>query len=250
MTQSATTSAKPEAAAVNDAFAALKTYDHGSSRAALLPIDEAVVAALHDRDARKELERRLVAALSEARSAPARAYVCGKLALIGSKFCVPALAALLDDPQTATAALNALDAIPHRRAAGALRDRLPKVARLQQVGVINSLGARRDEGSVRVLSALLKSRDLETAGAAGAALGEIGSPRAAKVLQEYHPRAAGSLREQLADACLVCAERLLADGRSADAERLYRMFDDGAQPKHVHYAAVRGQQRASGRRFP
>ncbi|MDW8308845.1 MAG: hypothetical protein RMK20_05675, partial [Verrucomicrobiales bacterium] len=67
------------------AFAALQTYDWGSSRAALLPLDEAVGAAHGSRATREALERRLLDALRRATSVPAREYICCQLALVGSK---------------------------------------------------------------------------------------------------------------------------------------------------------------------
>lgn len=247
MSETATKPLKPETAVVNAAFAALKTYAQGSSRAALLPIDEAVVAALADRAARKELESLLIMALKDAGSVAAREYVCSKLAMIGTKSCVPTLAAFLSVPEIASTARNALEVIPDRRAARSLRDSLPKLQREQKVGVINSLGVRRDADSVRVLSSLLKATDTGMAGAAAAALGEIGSTRAAKALRTFQP-ASPSLRPQWTDACLVCAERLLVAGKRAEAEALYRLLAANAQPQHVQQALVRGSTPARTRK--
>ena len=248
MPQPTSSQLKPETTALNAAFAALQTYDHGSSRAALLPIDEAVVAALDEKAARNELERRLVTAFQRGGSMVAREYLCSKLALIGSGFSVPAIAALLDMPEVATAARNALEAIPDPRAAKALHDRLSKVEGLQKVGVIHSLGVRRDADSVRALTGLLRNFDAETAGAAAAALGDIGSAKAAKALRNFLPNAPEVLRQKMADACLVCAERLLASSRKADAQALYRMLATVTQPKHVQLAAARGLELASGKK--
>ncbi len=233
--------------ALNGAFEALKTYDQGSSRAALLPIDEAVIASLDDKVAQKELERQLVNAVTQSGLAAAREYLCSKLTLIGSKSAVTALAALLGAPETATAARTALEAIPGRQATKALRESLSNVEGLQKIGVINSLGARRDAESVRALTGLLKNADPETAGAAAAAMGDIGSAKAAKSLRDYQPNAPAVLREKVADACLVCAERLLVSGRRADAQVLYRMLATGTQSKHVQYAAASGLDLASGK---
>lgn len=239
---------KPESAVVSAAFAALKTYDQGSSRAAQLPIDEAIVTALPDRSARKNLERLLIAAFKDAGSVAAREYVCSKLALIGTKSCVPTLAAFLSVPEIASAARNALEVIPDRRAAQSLRDSLPKLQREQKVGVINSLGVRRDADSVRVLSSLLKATDAGIAGAAAAALGEIGSTRAARALRTFQPASPASLRQQWTDACLVCAKRLLVAGKRAEAEALYQLLAANTQPKHVQQALVRGLTQARTRK--
>lgn len=245
MSQSNLTPTKPDAAALDAAFEALRTYDQGSSRGALMPIDEAVMASLDDKAARKELEQRLVTALKHGGSAVAREYACSKLAMIGSEVCVPALAAQLTVPEFATAARNALEAIPGAPATKALRDSLAETEGAQKIGVIHSLGARRDADSVRALTTLLKHDDAGVAGAAAAALGDIANTEAAKALREFQPNASESLRLKVADAILNCAERLLAADKRTDARTLCELLATPAQPKHVQLAAARALQQAS-----
>jgi HEAT repeat protein len=231
---------KSETTALSTAFDALKSYDQGSSRGALLPIDEAVAASLDDTGARSELERQLAAALKKGGSVVAREYICSKLALIGTEFCVPALATLLATPEFATAARNALEAIPGRQATKVLRDSLSKVKGLQKIGVINSLGARRDADSVRALSALLNAADPAIVAAAAAALGGIGTNQAGKALREFLLKAPEGLRVKVADAVLACAEQLLTADKRAVAKGLYQLLTAGTRPKHIQQAAVRG----------
>src|SRR6266699_4242926 len=83
-------------AAVDKAIAALKTYDYGTDRNTLKPIDEAVIASYGNTSARRELEGKLVAALADGVSRDAKDYCCRILRVIGSADCVLALAALLD----------------------------------------------------------------------------------------------------------------------------------------------------------
>ncbi len=225
---------------IDSAFEALTTYDQGSSRAALLPLDEAVRAALNQPAERTTLERRLVAVLVGECSTAARDYVCTKLTLIGSALCVPALATLLDRPESSTAARNALEASPHHEATEALRERLPQLEGAQKIGVIQSLGIRRASESVAALAALLLHSAPPISSAAAAALGEIGSPAAAKALHDFQPHAPAALNLPVADACLVCAERLLSAGHRAGAQSLYRLLAHATQPKHVQFAANRG----------
>ena len=247
-TAAATGQPELDPTALNALFEALKVYDQGSSRAALLPIDEAVVRSLDDPAARRNLEQRLVSVLSQGGSTAAREFVCSKLTLIGSESAVPPLAALLDAPETATAARNALEAIPGRKATMALRDRLLNVEGLQKIGVISSLGARRDAESVRVLTRLLQGADTGIAVAAAAALGDIATSRAARALRDFQPRASETLRLRVADALLNCAERMLAGRKRADAVKQYQLLATPAQPKHVQLAATRGLELAAGRK--
>lgn len=246
MPQSNSLPTKPAAAELDAAFAALRSYAQGSSRGALTPIDDAVMASLDDQRARNELELRLVTALKDGGSAVAREFICSKLTLIGSSSCVPALIDQLAHAEFATAALNALEAIPGNQATEALRSSLAKTEGLQKIGVINSLGAKRDADSVKALSRLLQNKDAGIAGAAAAALGAIATTSAAKALKGFLAKAPASLQLQVADAILTCAERLLAAGKRTDARTLHELLATTKQPKHVQQAAARGLELASG----
>jgi HEAT repeat protein len=226
--------------AVDNAFEALKTYDSGSSRAILLPIDDAVLASLRDATARRQLENRLASFLKTKLSSVAKEYVCGKLSLIGSADSVAVLAGLLDDKNLAHAARSALQAIPGPASIEALRDSLPRLQGLQKVGVINSLGARRNVASSSALAALLEDADSQVAGAAAAALGKVGATEAAQALGKVQTQAPEAIRPAVADACLACAEQLLHDGRRPEALALYKALIDPHQPKQVQLAARRG----------
>ena len=169
-------------AAVNKAFEALKTYDWGKDYSVLKPIDDAVVATHGDAAARKNLETRLAAVLKTNVSRDAKDYVCRKLMVIGSAESVPTLAGLLPNKGLSHMARYALERIPAPEAAQALRDALPRLRGALKVGVIGSLGVRRDAASVPALVALLGDADKAVARAAAYALGDIGSLEAAKAL--------------------------------------------------------------------
>ena len=238
---SAATSPNPAPpATVEQAFEALTNYDHGSSRAALMPLDEAVVASLENPAARVGLEQRLVAVLKGTAPAVAKEYACRKLSLIGSAASVSALANLLSDAGLSDPARTALEALPCPESIKALRSSLPKLTGLPKAGTINSLGVRRDTASVLILVRLLKDPDSQIAAGAVAALGNLGTPKAARALRALQPIAPDALRLVWADACLVCAERLMADGKKDAAVATYRLLADSGHPTHVRSAAKRG----------
>jgi len=227
-------------AAVAQAFEALRTYDFGTSRAALKPIDEAVRASLGEAGARRDLERRLADALGSDAPAPAREYACRQLQLIGTAESAPALADLLADERLSHAARAALEHIPAAEAVGALRASLARLAGRQRAGVILALGMRRDAESVPALADLLQNVDAQTAGAAATALGNIATPEAARALLAFRPKAPEAIAPAVADACLACAEQLAAAGRKAGARALYEALRGADQPEHVRLAAQTG----------
>lgn len=227
-------------AGLDKAFAALSTYNLGSGRGALMPIDEAVVAATSNGGARQELKRRLVAVLQSQAPSVAKEYVCRKLAVIGSAESVPALAALLGQPELVHMARVALEAITVPEAGRALRGGLSRLAGLDKAGVIQSLGMRRDAESVPALAALLTDSDARVAGAAAAALGNIGNAPAAQALQQFQPKAPEAVRNIVANALLACAEALAGGGKKTEAQAIYKALAGSEQPKHVKLAATRG----------
>jgi len=231
--------------ALDNAFDALKTYDWGSDRAVLKPIDDAVVATHGNAAARKELEKRLAAVLSTDVSRAAKDFVCRKLSIIGTADSVPALAPLLLDEKLSHMARYALERMPCEEAVAAMREALPKAKGLVKVGIINSLGVRRDAQSTAALIKLLGDGDKQVVASAAAALGSIATPEAAKALQQFQKKAPEGLEIAAADACLICAERLLDAGKKLEAMAIYKQLSTSTI-KHVRVAAMRGLLSAAG----
>ncbi len=237
-------------AAIDKAFEALKTFNWGVDRkqflALLGPIENAVPATHGDAAARKELETRLAAVLPTPASRAAKDYVGRKLAIIGTAESVPALATLLTDKDLSHMARYALERIPAAEAGKALRDALAATGGAERVGVIGSLGARRDAESITDLAALLGDSDARIAAAAATALGDIGTVESAKALQDAKP-ASSLVKLRVADARLTAGERLLAAGHKDGALAVYKSLLVGSPSKAIFLAATRGRLRASGK---
>jgi HEAT repeat protein len=230
------------------AFDALKTFDWGADVNSLKPIHNAAIAVHGNAAAGKNLEARLAAALKPELSRAAKDYVCRRLTVMGTAESVPALAALLAEKDTSHMARYALERISAPEAAAALRDALPRLAGALKIGVLGSLGARRDAASVPALAALLTDRDPAIVAAAAIALGDIATPAAAVVLGNLSKTAADDVKPAVIDGSLVCAERLLAEGKKSDAIAIYKSFGGAAWPKHVRLAATRGLLAAAKKR--
>ena len=233
--------------AVNKAFETLDSYDWGTDREILNPIDEAVIATEGDVAARKELETRLLAVLKGGVSRSAKDFVCRTLKTIGTAQSVPVLAALLLDADLSHIARYALERIPAPQAATAMREALPKLPDALKVGTIGSLGVRRDTAAVAPLEKLLSHADPAIIRAAAIALGNIGSPKAGTALDNFAKKAPEGVKPVVVDSCMVCAEMLLAEGKKADAIVLYKSLSDEDQPNHVRLAATRGLLAATGK---
>ncbi len=230
----------PDKAAVDKALDALKTYDYGQDCKVLSPIDEAVRATHGDAVAGKALETRLAEALKSNVSRDAKDYVCRVLRVIGTAESVPALAGLLPDKDLSHMARYALQSIPAPEAARALVEALKTLKGDLLVGVIGSLGARRDAASLPVLVGLLAAADKTVACTAAHALGTIGTTEAGQALRQFVQNPPDGAGQAAADSCLLCAERLLADGHKAEAKLTYRCLTSEKQPKLVRLAATHG----------
>jgi hypothetical protein len=242
--------AAADKAAMCKAFEALKTYDWGADRNVLKPIDDAVVATHGDAAARRCLEICLAAVLKTCASRAAKDFVCRTLTVVGTAESVPALAAILPNADLSHMARYALERIPAAEAAQALRDALPNLPAKLKIGVIGSLGVRRDEASLAALARLIGDADAAVACAAACALGDVGGVDAATALGESSKTAADNVKAADADARLECAERLLAAGKKAEAMAVYKSLSSADQPKQVRLAATRGLLLAAGKGSP
>ena len=131
-----------------------------------------------------EKGREALAVLQSSAPAGEKALACKRLAVYGKADAVPALAALLSDEKMASWSRIALEAIPGPAADEALREALSKLQGKLLVGVINSIGVRRDAKAVGALAKKLNDPDAQVATAAAIALGRIGDDTAAKALEK------------------------------------------------------------------
>lgn len=184
-----------------------------------------VAAACHaaPADDAKLREQELLAVLRSETPEADKALAFKGLAVHGSPACVADVATYLANERLSSWARIPLEAIPGDEASAALRVAAAadtKLASRQLVGVINSLGIRRDAAAVPLLTVRLRDGDPNVAAASAAALGEIGTSEAAAAL--LTALAAGTPdREAVAKACVECGERRAAAGDAAGAVALY-----------------------------
>ncbi|MFM8891225.1 MAG: hypothetical protein ACKOTB_06305 [Planctomycetia bacterium] len=224
-------------------FAALQAYDWGADAGPLAAIDAAVVAAHDDKALRDEVEKRLIAVLTGKTSRAAREYACRKLMLVGGAASVPALAALLGDAAQSHMARFALERNAAPQAGEALRQAAARLQGDLRIGMISSLAGRGDTAAVAMLAGLLTGEP-KTAAAAADALGRIYSPEAIAARAGSGVKDA-AVAAAIVDARLASAERLLAQGKRAEAQAIYKAIEsaaDGQSPaaRSAKLAAARG----------
>lgn len=186
-------------------------------------------------------EAQLIAVLQSDAGQKEKADACRELAHVGTRRAVPALAALLGDEKLSHMARYALEPNPDPAASAALRDALSKVKGRPLLGVIGSLGVRRDAKAVDALAGLLASADSDTARAAARALGNIGTLQAAKAIEAALDAAPAAAEVDFCEGLFRSAEALAGEGQSAESQAIFdRLRDRKGAPQQVRAGALRG----------
>jgi HEAT repeat protein len=206
----------------------------------LLASSPTPAAAADSHNCSPEQVRDLITLLKSDGPKAEKALACKKLAIFGGKDAVPALAPLLTDPELTSWARIALESIPGSEADAALRTALDKVQGRVLVGVINSIAVRRDPKAVSPLIKQLNASDPDVASAAAVALGRIGGTKAADALAKALVTAPEAVRPAVAQGCVLCAERLIAQGKRPEAVKLYDTVRVANVPWNKQLEAIRG----------
>jgi HEAT repeat protein len=208
--------------------------------AAITVPGKANASAGDSKDSLKEKQRKLIQVLKSDAAPGEKGIACKQLAIYGTKDAVPALAPLLADPDLASWARIALEAIPGSAPDAALRKATGQVQGKLLVGVINSIAVRRDAKAVSALGKKLEDPDAEVASAAAIALGRIGGTKPAQLLQQSLARGPASASPAVAQGCILCAETFSSKGQSTHAIKLYDAVRQASVPKQRLLEATRG----------
>ena len=214
--------------------------------AVLSAMTAASVWAADNSAASAEKEKELLAVLRSEASAAEKAITCKLLAIHGSSESAAELAKLLPNEQLSSWSRIALEAIPGDAADDALIAATESLEGRLLVGTINSIGVRRTAKAAERLTTLLHNPDAEVASAAAVALGRIGSDAIGKSLQKELATSPNSIRSAVAEGCVLCAERHLAEGRAAESIALYDAIRAADVPRQRMLEATRGAILARG----
>ena len=208
--------------------------------ALILPILAGISHAKPAADTTTAQVRKLVAVIESDASQKAKADACRELARIGNKEAVAPLAELLPDYYLSHMARYGLETIPDSSVDKALRRAATRLHGRLLIGVIGSIGVRRDPRAVDLLAGHLRSMNPEVAQAAARALGKIGNKKAAKAIEAALPWAPEADRVAFAEGLIRCAEAMAAKGDCKDAIAIYDRLLELSFPHQVRTAALRG----------
>ena len=189
--------------------------------------------------------KEMLAALKPDAELTDRIAACRELAFAGTAEAIPVLAGLLADEKLSHAARIALETMPNPAVDDAFRKALISLQGRLLVGVINSIGVRRDGKAVTGLTQLLNAPDQEVASAAAVALGRIGTPPAGKALAAALTDTRADTRPAVLEGSLNCAEALGASGQKDQALQLFARLSKASMPLPIREAGIRGTLLAS-----
>lgn len=235
--------AEPKKASTEDALKDLAAYKFGQSRASLTVIEDAVRDSQKSPEQRQALAAKLADMLGQKEvGRDAKDFICRQLSLIGGEAQVPALAAMLGDKDLSNLGRYALERMPCEAASQALRDALGKTDGVVRIGIVNTLGERRDMKVAPEIIKLLDDKDPATAAAAAAAMGKIACPACCKALgaKKADLKSDDPLQIPVTNAFMQCAEALIAADKKADAAAIYAKLYVPTEPRRVRIAALQG----------
>ena len=203
--------------------------------------------------ATKEQVDKLVAVLKSNAQIKEKFDACRLLSIVGTKDAIAPLVALLGDEQLSHMARYGLEPIPEVAVDDAFRNALGKLKGRPLIGVIGSIGVRRDVKAVEPLKDMLMQHDLDddVTSAIVRALGKIGNSAASEILTTALEHTSDENRLAVCEGLFRCAENLASQGKRREAVAIYDQMRELDSPHQVRAGALRGAilTRSSGLRL-
>jgi len=216
-------------------------YKYGQSLEHFFEITNFIRNAKDDPKKLKQIEQKLISFLESNSTIESKQFICQKLSEIGTEASVGVLAKLLVEDNTTDMARYALERIPSGKVDDALRNALSNTRDKMKIGIISSIGNRRDSKSVSALAALIDNGNADIAKACISALGQIADAEAAKVLSQAKGKSSGDIHELILDAYIRCAEEFARRNDNEQAIVIYNELLDKANPRSIRIAALKGK---------
>jgi hypothetical protein len=185
-----------------------------------------------------------------------KAIACKRLSMIGGRAAILPMAGLLGHPQISGYARFGMEPIPDPLVDEQFRLALGKLKGQQLVGVIHSIGVRKDQKALDLVGKLINDSDAGVSQASCATVGMIGGSGAMRLLQPVLANPQHRAFGVAARAGLICAEGLFAAPQNKQAAMdLYAVLAGTSMPPPVRMAALRvlnvnGQAPSGAQAYP
>lgn len=218
----------------------IKGYKALDSLSPITQINEYLRVMTSDKRPLTNCEREMIKFLLSDATIDAKKYICSKLGELGSKSAIPVLTDLLQVPELFDSACFALGKIPGEQSAQVLRNALQTTEGKNRIGIITSLGLRKDIKSIPAITVFLNNNDPDTVISAGSALCMMEDESALSALWTARSQAIESARLKLTQQALACANKILEKKKSPDALSVIRNISaDSSYPPSLRIASLR-----------
>ena len=197
---------------------------------------------------RLEVCKLMIAKLGADVPDPARFWMLKQLEYIGRAESVAAVAKVVEDPSEVLreSAIRCLASNPAEEATAALVGKLSAKDAKTKIALANALGYRRAASAVSALAGDLTNESPAVAQAAARALGRIASADAAAQLNKARAAAKDPVRLWICDAYLLCADKLVKEGKTQEAAAIYNDLYGNEKNRATRMAALEGGLRSTG----
>ncbi len=226
---------------IRRAVANVYRYEFGSSRRALMAVEELVAQTHNQPEMRDCLAEELGRLLVSDATLAAKDFACRQFQSVQFRSWSPAQFELLHHEDTVEMACYAIVDQESDTVNPALRQALGQLQGLSLVAVLNLLGDRRDADSVSTVAKYVEDSDATVADAAIAALGKIASDQASHLLREMLVDADSPRRPAAALAYLQAGRELAARGETEKSRQIYDQLIEEKELLHVRRGALLGK---------
>ncbi len=216
-------------------------YQYGDNQRSKYQLTDIVRRFSGISEGRRVLEKEFLKVLGNDISGAGRDFLLRQLGIIGSSESVELLANMLKAPEVCQMARHAMETIPGSEADEALRKQLEESEDdIVSIGIIGTLGHRRDAGSVEQLAQIIDEKNEHLAIAAANALGSIASSDAEDALARLQGNVEGRVLNELLHARLSCAADFVQDQKVSRAMGVYEQLLGESMPVQVQVGALQG----------
>ena len=210
-------------------------YEYGDSRSWLQEYQDLMIEVYNIPEIHDKVERLMIKVLKSNASNDGKLLICKYLGTIGGNSSLPVLRKMLFTPSSSNMALIALTSIPGEEASKTLIGALENNEGEALIGIINTLGLRRDPKANQPLNGFISSEDQHVANASIHALGTIGGEQASQILQEAFVSTTNTRKWKIAEAWIKSVESL----EPAQRKLSYQTVLDSNPPLSLKYVAFK-----------
>jgi HEAT repeat protein len=217
----------------------VRQYDYGKSHAWLDEFQKTMTRVYNNPQIYEDIESLMIGALNSDALPAAKQMICNYMGPIASGKSVFVLKEMVMDENLSASALSVFQQISDKAADQALIELLSLNDGMLQQGIINVLAVRKNPEAVDSLEEMIFDDNLNVGISAVFALGQIGTDKACSTLGKAFEKSKSPLKWDIADAWLICADKMGQD--SADkAFKIYVRIYESSAPASLLYSALKG----------